>query len=165
MTRTTTHQEIAQTHPMDVAEDVLFGRDAPYERISDEEMVAEFRCHWCDLRCWFQWSDENHALTMALQLDGRVPESLRPMVYALTARVNEGLWMGHFDLCHEENMLFFRYTLLALPKPSQEAVELMIDTAVRECERFYPAFQSVVWGGKAPEEALQYALFETVGEC
>ncbi|MGH6959444.1 MAG: YbjN domain-containing protein, partial [Dongiaceae bacterium] len=34
-----------------------------------------------------------------------------------------------------------------------------------ECERFFPAFQFVLWGGKSPEEALAAAMLETVGEA
>ena len=29
----------------------------------------------------------------------------------------------------------------------------------------FPAFQSLVWGNKTPEEALAVAIFETVGEA
>ena len=34
---------------------------------------------------------------------------------------------------------------------------------VNECERFYPAFQFLLWGGKKPQEAVEAALLETVG--
>ena len=41
----------------------------------------------------------------------------------------------------------------------------LLDIAIQESERFYPAFQSVVWGGKSPAEALEIALFETIAEA
>ena len=38
--------------------------------------------------------------------------------------------------------------------------------AAREAgDRFYPAFQYLVWGGKSVEEAAQAAMFETAGEA
>ncbi len=37
--------------------------------------------------------------------------------------------------------------------------------AVGECERFYPALQMVIWGGRSVEEAVQAALMETLGEA
>ena len=40
------------------------------------------------------------------------------------------------------------------PGASAESLEDMIDIALTECERFYPAFQFVLWGGKSPAEAL-----------
>ena len=41
----------------------------------------------------------------------------------------------------------------------------MVDIAISECERFFPAFQFVLWGGKPPAEALQAAMLECVGEA
>jgi len=37
--------------------------------------------------------------------------------------------------------------------------------AVGECDRFYPAFQFVIWGGRNPEDALAASLLETQGEA
>jgi hypothetical protein len=34
-----------------------------------------------------------------------------------------------------------------------------------ECERFYPAFQFVVWGGKSPAQAIASAMIDPVGEA
>jgi hypothetical protein len=34
-----------------------------------------------------------------------------------------------------------------------------------ECERFFPAFQFVVWGGKEPNEALAAAMIDVEGEA
>ncbi|MBX6322880.1 MAG: hypothetical protein IRY94_13705, partial [Rhodospirillaceae bacterium] len=46
-----------------------------------------------------------------------------------------------------------------------EQLEDLVDIALNECERFYPAFQFVLWGGRSPEEAVQAAILETVGEA
>ncbi len=37
--------------------------------------------------------------------------------------------------------------------------------ALTECERFYPAFQLVIWGGKTPDEAVTAAMIEPMGEA
>ena len=46
-----------------------------------------------------------------------------------------------------------------------EQMEDLLDVSVAECERFYPAFQFVVWGGKTPAEAVESAILDTVGEA
>jgi hypothetical protein len=43
--------------------------------------------------------------------------------------------------------------------------ETLIETALSECERYYPVFQFVIWAGKAPREAIETAMLETVGEA
>ena len=48
---------------------------------------------------------------------------------------------------------------------SAEQFEDLLDIAMSECNRFYPAFQSVLWGGSTVEAALDIALLDTVGEA
>jgi hypothetical protein len=40
-----------------------------------------------------------------------------------------------------------------------------MEIAVSECDRFYPAFQFVIWGGKSAAEAIGAAMLDTVGEA
>ena len=48
---------------------------------------------------------------------------------------------------------------------SLAAAEMLVESAIDECERFYPVFQFVLWGGKSPKDALAAALTETHGEA
>ena len=46
-----------------------------------------------------------------------------------------------------------------------EQLEDLMDIAVGECDRFFPAFQFVLWGGRSAQDALDSAMLETVGEA
>jgi hypothetical protein len=48
---------------------------------------------------------------------------------------------------------------------SFEQAEAISEAAIEECERFYPVFQFVLWGGKSPTEAISAALIDTAGEA
>jgi hypothetical protein len=48
---------------------------------------------------------------------------------------------------------------------SFEQAEAISEAAIEECERFYPVFQFVLWGGKSPGEAIAAALIDTHGEA
>ena len=83
------------------------------------------------------------------------------------ALINEKMWLGHFDLWSEEGLPMFRH---AIPlrgtdglKPEQ--LNDLVEVAISESERFYPAFQYVVWAGKTPADALTASILETVGEA
>jgi hypothetical protein len=41
----------------------------------------------------------------------------------------------------------------------------MLRVAVEACERYFHAFQFVMWAGKTAREALDSVLFETEGEA
>ncbi len=153
-------------HPIDAVEQALFSREWPHERIADDEIVAEINTHWCDVRLWCSWRPEVGALLFSLSFGSKVQMAVRPRLYNLLALVNQRMWLGHFDLCHEEGFISYRHTLLAAQEGMGAAVlDQFLDVAFEECERFYPAFQSVMWGGKTPEEALEIAMFETLGEA
>jgi len=99
--------------------------------------------------------------------DMKVPKGRRGPVYELLALANERLWLVHFDLSAEDNSPAFRHAVLlrGVPAASPEQVEDLVDIALSECERFYPAFQFVVWGGKSPAQALASAMIDPVGEA
>ncbi len=61
----------------------------------------------------------------------------------------------------------FRHTLLTRGQfvPPVEQLEELVEVALDECDRYYPAFQFVLWAGQRPEEAISSALLETVGEA
>jgi hypothetical protein len=43
--------------------------------------------------------------------------------------------------------------------------EVLLSTALDASERYYPAFQFVVWAGEGAREALEAAMFETAGQA
>ena len=43
--------------------------------------------------------------------------------------------------------------------------QALIESAVDECDRFYPAFQFALWGNKSPADALEAAMIDAAGEA
>ena len=77
----------------------------------------------------------------------------------LVAAINEQLWVGHFDLWTHTGMVMHRQALV-LPgglTASTAQCEAMVVNAIHACERYYPAFQFVVWAGKSTAEAMAAA--------
>ena len=75
--------------------------------------------------------------------------------------------LGHFGMWDEDGMPLFRHALplRGMAGPTTEQMEDIVDTALMECERFYPAFQYVIWGGRTPIDAMSLSMIETVGEA
>jgi hypothetical protein len=46
-----------------------------------------------------------------------------------------------------------------------QQVEDLLDNAITACEKFYPAFQYVIWGGKDPKQAIEASILEPIGEA
>ncbi|MBB4286896.1 YbjN domain-containing protein [Roseospira goensis] len=153
-------------NPLDLIEQFLSVKEWVFDRRGEDEMVVEVPSQWCTLGLFLAWSEELSALHLSCAFDMRVPEGRRAAVYELLAHLNERLWLGHFALWTDEGSPMFRHTvLLADRRLAAEEVRDLMEIAVSECDRFYPAFQFVIWGGKGPTEAIAAAMLDTVGEA
>lgn len=159
--------ESPDTHPLDVIEHVVLANDWSFDRSSDQEMVVHVAGQWCDYSLHFAWHEDAGAMHFTCAFDMRVPEDKRPRVYELLALVNERMWLGHFGLWADVGMPMFRHALLlrGAGGPSVEQMEDLMETAIDECERFYPSFQYVIWGGKTAAQAFDLAIIDTVGQA
>jgi hypothetical protein len=155
------------TNPLDVLEQIVTANEWAFERRSDGEMAAEAPGKWCDYGLYFSWSPEISAMHFSCAFDLKVPPEGRAKLFELLAMANEKLWLGHFGLESEDGVPVFRHSVLlrGAPGASAESLEDMVDIAITECERFFPAFQFVLWGGKGPADALQAAMLDCVGEA
>jgi hypothetical protein len=156
-----------RSNPLDVLEELVDANEWRFDRNSAEEMVVELSGRWSDYRLFFMWQEDLSAISFSCLIDLRVPAHRRAAFLELLGGVNEKLWLGHFDLSAEEPVPIFRHTVLlrGVGGVAVEQLEDLVDIAISECERFYPAFQFLLWGGKTPDEAVAAAMLETVGEA
>ena len=154
-------------NPVDLIEEIATANELPFERGGDDELVAQLHGRWDEYRVHFAWNGEISALQFTCALDFKVPNHRRGSVLELVALANERMWLGHFDLTSDEGVAMFRHAvpLRGARGMTVEQVEDMIEVALTECERFFPAFQYVIWGGKDPTEAVAAACIDPVGEA
>lgn len=157
---------VVVANPIDLVEEIVQTNSWPHDRSSDEEMVVEVGGRWCSYRLHFVWERSVNALQFSCAFEMKVPRLRRAAIYELLAAVNERLWIGHFDLADDQSPVFRQGVLLrGAIGASVEQIEDLVDISVTECERFFPAFQLVVWGGKPAQEAIAAAMIEPVGEA
>jgi hypothetical protein len=154
-------------HPVDIIEHIASINGWTFERQDDDEISISVRGAWSDYHVSFNWMEDLESLHIACAFDLRVPESRRPEVKALVARVNEQLWIGHFDMWNHEGVVLFRnsHLLSGGAEVSPLQCEALLHSATDSCDAYYQAFQFVVWAGKNAGEALSQVMFETVGEA
>jgi hypothetical protein len=116
---------------------------------------------------WFGWEGELDALMLSCAFDLKVPGERLDETYRLLAHINERLWVGHFDIFSEEHVPTYRHALLlgGQDMPTDEQLADLIDITISESERFYPAFQYVIDGGKRAEDAVCAAIIDPIGEA
>ena len=152
-------------NPIDIVEDVIHSRKWNFSRAAEHELVAELVSHLCQYRLYFSWSEQIRAINFTVTFDLKFPKTKSKQVYELLSRINEKLWIGHFDVTSKNGIPAFRHTVL---KPHENEIlynqlEDIVDIAVYECEKYYPAFQLILFEDSPPQEALDLCLTETVG--
>jgi hypothetical protein len=153
--------------PIDMLESYFAAHGWSHDR-HDDEITATVKGSWTEYELRALWREEDGVLQFLCFPDIKVTDDRRAAMYEAMGLVNEQLWVGHFELWSSSGILLYRHAALVDGEDgtmSLGATELLVDSAIDECERFYPVFQFVLWGGKTPREALAAALVETHGEA
>lgn len=155
------------SNPIDFVEDAAVQQDWPVERVGDDELTLGVTGKWCDYHLTFTWRSDLEALHLSAAFDLKVARDKRGEIYVLLGLINEQLWLGHFDLWSDEGLLLFRHglPLQGGARVTREQCEALIQLAIETCERYYPAFQFVMWAGKKADEALSSAMIDCVGQA
>jgi len=153
-----------EMNPVDLIEQVASINDWQFERTEDEISMT-IAGAWSDYDISLSWMEDFEALHLACAFDLKITEPRMLETIQLIGRINEQLLIGHFDLWQEDGSVMFRHSLLLNggADPTAEQLECLLTSALEACERYYQAFQFVVWAGKKSSDALDAVLFETHG--
>jgi hypothetical protein len=155
----------SSNHPLEVVEGIANDNNWSFERSGEDEVTIVSRGEWTDYQLSFTWMGEIEALHLACAFDMKIPLARRGEVQRLIAAINEQLWIGHFDIWTHTGMIMHRQALV-LPgglTASSAQCQSMLAGAIHACERYFPAFQFVVWAGKSTADAMSAAMFDTEG--
>ena len=154
-------------NPIDIVEDVIHSKKWTFSRSDDCELVAEIASKWCLYRLYFTWSEQIKAISFTVTFDLKFPESKYKSAHELLALINEKLWIGHFDVTSNNGIPAYRHTVLSLQENEMlhHQLEDIVDIAIYECEKYYPAFQLVLFEDSDPAKALNISTFDTIGQA
>ncbi len=154
-------------HPLDLVERLAAFQDWTFSRVDNDELSVSVSGKWADYHISLTWIEDVEALHIACAFDLKVPSLRRNEIIELITRINQQLWVGHFDLWNKEDVIIHRQALVLTggTHPTQAQCETMVNIAVETCERHFQAFQFVIWAGQTANQALDSALFTTEGEA
>jgi hypothetical protein len=154
-------------HPIDIVEHIAAHHDWDFDRIADDQIAMAVEGQWRTYSITLAWSSFDETLRMICTFDMDPPEDKRPALYETLNAVNDQCWAGAFTYWAEANLMVYRYGLVLAGGnvASAEQIDTMISCAVMSAERYYPAFQLVVWGDRSPKDALQVAIAEAYGRA
>ncbi|MFN4019582.1 MAG: YbjN domain-containing protein [Erythrobacter sp.] len=153
--------------PVEMLAALFEARGWPCEMVSDDEMCGEVQGSWANYQLRAIWRPEDRVLQFLCLPDIRVTDDKRAAAYELLCLVNEQMWLGHFDIWSNGDVLLYRHGALLSEEGrlSLDMAQSLVEIAIDECDRFYPAFQFVLWGDKSPRAALEAAMVDAAGEA
>jgi hypothetical protein len=143
-------------HPVDVVERLAAVNEWDFDRAQADEISILVSGRFANYDVAFTWLAELESLHVSCSFDLKTPPHKRAAIGELTQLINEQLWLGHFDLWTQQDMVMFRHSLCL-------AGGAAVKAAVNACETYYQAFQFVLWANRGPREAIALAAFETQG--
>ncbi|MCR9113767.1 MAG: YbjN domain-containing protein [Rhodobacteraceae bacterium] len=154
-------------HPIDIVEHLAEHHDWDFDRIADDQIAMAVEGQWRTYSITLAWSGYDETLRMVCTFEMEPPEDKLPVLYQTLNDVNDQCWAGAFTWWAEQKLMVYRYGLVATGAQgvSPEQIDTLITAAVLSAERFYPAFQLVVWGDRTPQDALQIAIGEAYGRA
>ncbi|MBV7264847.1 YbjN domain-containing protein [Erythrobacter ani] len=153
--------------PVDMLAALFEARGWTCEVVSDDEMVGEVQGSWAKYQLRAIWRAQDNVLQFLCLPDIRVQDEKKQRAYELLSLVNEQMWLGHFDIWSNGEVLLYRHGALLGDDGmlSLTQAQSLVENAIDECDRFYPAFQFVLWGDKDPRAALDAAMVDAAGEA
>ncbi|MEB3415787.1 YbjN domain-containing protein [Alteriqipengyuania sp. WL0013] len=158
---------VDQSPPVDMLAQLFEARGWPCEFVEENEITGEVQGSWANYQLRAIWRQEDHVLQLLCLPDIRATEGRRANLHELISLINEQVWLGHFETWSKGGMILYRNAMMlgddGMLDLSQ--AQALVENAVAECDRFYPAFQFSLWGEKSPREALDSALIDPAGEA
>ncbi len=153
--------------PVDMLASLFEARGWPFEFVAEDEITVEVQGSWATYQLRGIWRPEDRVLQLLCLPDIRVPDDKRSPMFEVLALINEQLWLGHFDVWSNGSVVLYRHGLMLADDGllSLAQAQMAVEAAVEECDRFYPAFQFILWGDKSPADALASALVDAAGEA
>lgn len=154
-------------HPIDIVQNIATHQDWEFQRIADDKIAMAVVGQWRTYSITLAWSDYDETLRLICTFEMEPPVDSLPALYETLNEVNDQCWAGGFTYWQEQALMVYRYGLILSGEQiaSPEQIDTMISAAVLSAEKYYPAFQLVVYGNRSPKEALQVAIAEAYGRA
>jgi hypothetical protein len=159
--------ECEDLHPIDIVESLAEARSWDFDRIADDQIAMAIEGTWRTYSVTLAWSPHDETLRLICAFEMAPPARRLSALHTVMTLANDRCWSGAFVLWRDQKLMGYRYGLNLAGGASASSAQIndMVRAAVNACERFYPAFQLVAWGGETPEKALGIAMTEAYGRA
>lgn len=154
-------------HPIDIVEHLAEHHDWDFDRVGDDQIAMAVQGQWRTYSITLAWSGYDETLRLICTFEMEPPDERLGDLYEGLNSVNDQCWTGAFTFWAEQKLMVYRYGLVLAggQVAAPEQIDTLINAAVMSAERYYPAFQLMVYSDQTPQQALQVAIAEAYGRA
>ena len=156
-----------EIHPIDIVEHLAEHHEWEFDRIEENQIAMAVQGQWRTYSITLAWSGFDETLRLICSFEMEPPSEKLKDLYETLNVANDRCWTGAFTFWEQQKLMVYRYGLVLAGGQiaTAEQIDAMISSAVRTAEKYYPAFQLVIYDNQAPETAMQVAIAEAYGHA
>jgi hypothetical protein len=154
-------------HPIDIVESLAEFREWSFDRVAEDRIAMTVEGGWRSYSLTLAWSAHDESLRLLCTFEMAPPDDRAAELALALDLANDQMWTGCFNMWRTQGLMVWRHGLILAGGAVATAgqVDAMVRGAVEACERFYPAFQLVAWGGESAERAMGVAIGGAFGRA
>ncbi len=156
-----------EIHPIDIVEHLAEHHEWEFDRIEENQIAMAVQGQWRTYSITLAWSGFDETLRLICSFEMKPPEEKLKDLYETLNVANDRCWTGAFTFWEDQKLMVYRYGLVLTGGQiaTAEQIDAMISSAVLTAEKYYPAFQLVVYDNQSPNKAMQVAIAEAYGHA
>ena len=156
-----------EIHPIDIVEHLAEHHEWEFDRIEENQIAMAVQGQWRTYSITLAWSGFDETLRLICSFEMEPPEEKLKDLYETLNVANDRCWTGAFTFWKDQKLMVYRYGLVLTGGQiaTAEQIDAMISSAVLTAEKYYPAFQLVVYDNQSPNKAMQVAIAEAYGHA
>ena len=156
-----------EIHPIDIVEHLAEHHEWEFDRIEENQIAMAVQGQWRTYSITLAWSGFDETLRLICSFEMEPPNEKLKDLYETLNVANDRCWTGAFTFWEKQKLMVYRYGLVLSGGQiaTAEQIDTMISSAVLTAEKYYPAFQLVVYDNQSPDSAMQVAIAEAYGHA
>jgi len=153
-------------NPINLFEKIIISNNWAFERPIDDEIYIEVPTKYSNLIIHVRWLKNEEKIDIKASFYLKMDFSNSHEIYKLLNLINNTICIGNFQINENKYPTFRSAIFFEDSKNSKsDILKKMLCFAISESEKFFPAFQLVLWAGKKAEEAIMFLDFATEGKA
>ncbi len=153
------------SHPLSYLESLAIAKEWSFNRIDEDMIILRVESSWRILSIIVSLSHVEETIKLTCSFDLNPRNGMELGLLQLINQINRKSTGGAFTIDQKKGRVVYldRIMLNGTNEKNWKRLNVILTTAVHNCEKYYPSFQLVNFGKSHPQEALDIVMADVMG--